>query len=81
MKIRRSGNTSKPKPKVDPFLTSSRKGYGWCEKCKGNNVNVLNGLELTCKAGHTVTLIDSGDVKPQQKTTKTGNAFPILFLV
>jgi hypothetical protein len=48
------------KPKVllpDEFYTSKRKGYFWCEDCKGNSINVLNGDILTCFLGHKKKLI------------------------
>lgn len=41
----------------DAFYTSSRKGYAWCDQCKGNEINVLNRLVLTCAQGHTRTIL------------------------
>jgi hypothetical protein len=42
-----------------PFYTTSRKGYGWCDGCKDNSINALNGLILTCENGHNTTLVKS----------------------
>jgi len=58
------------KPKLvlpAPFYSSIRKGYSWCDACKGSSINVLNGLVLTCVDGHERTLVRSEEVEKVSK--------------
>ena len=42
-------------------------GWGWCNKCKGNNSFKLKGDVVTCSAGHTRKIKPREDAKSDVK--------------
>ena len=87
-KANRKERVVKPSKTSPPeFYTGSRFGFGWCDECEGNNVNVLNGLVLTCNAGHSRELLPyvekevTDKSKGKVKKVAEGDTTPALFFV